>query len=134
MVSQTGHLFDPQPDHHLTIAIDETNVKADNYQVYVWAAVDVDTFEIIHIEASPGRSDLDLLLFIKQVMKRCRGQPVLLVDCGPWYNWHWMTSIYHVSLSRNVEGRLSVEAGFGLLKYRTRLFYSRFSTEVLGYW
>lgn len=82
-----AHLFDPEPDYHSTVAINETKLKVEETEVYVWAAVDVETFEVIHIEVSPGRSDLDALLFVKQVLKRCRGDPVVLVDRGPWYNW-----------------------------------------------
>jgi len=82
-----AHLFEPEPDYHATVAVDETKVSVEDDEVYVWAAVDVDTFEVVHIEVSPGRSDLDALLFIKQVLKRCRGQPVIVVDRGPWYNW-----------------------------------------------
>ncbi|WP_256546645.1 hypothetical protein [Halobellus inordinatus] len=62
-------------------------MKVEDTEVYVWAALDVQTFEVVHIEVSTGRSDLDALLFIKQVLKRCRGDPVVLVDRGPWYNW-----------------------------------------------
>ncbi|MFC6964776.1 DDE-type integrase/transposase/recombinase [Halocatena marina] len=69
------------------MAVDETKVSVEDNEVSVWAAVDVDTFEVVHIEVSPDRSDLDALLFIKQVLKRCRGQPVIVVDRGPWYNW-----------------------------------------------
>lgn len=47
----------------------------------------METFEVIHIDVSTGRSDLDALLLIKQVLKRCCGDPVVLVDRGPWYNW-----------------------------------------------
>jgi transposase-like protein len=65
-------------------------------EVYVWAAVDMEIFEVIHIEVSPGRSDLDTILFIKQVSKRCRGDPVVLVDGGPWYNWA-LHDLDHVS-------------------------------------
>jgi putative transposase len=56
-------------------------------EVYGWAADAVDTVEVIHIEVPPGRSDLNALLFIKQVLKQCRGEPVGLVDRGPWYDW-----------------------------------------------
>jgi len=82
-----AHLFEPEPDHHATVAVDETNVNVEDDEVYVWAAVDVDTFEVVHIEVSSGRSDLDALLFLKTLLKRCRGQPVIFVDRGPWYNW-----------------------------------------------
>jgi hypothetical protein len=79
-------LFDPEPDHHSTIAIDETKLKLEETD-YVWAAIDVVTFDVVHIEVSPGRSDLDALLFIKQILKRCRGDSVAIVNFGPWYNW-----------------------------------------------
>ena len=121
-----AHLFDPEPDHHSTIAIDETKLKVEETEVYVWAAIDVETFEVIHIEVSPGRSDLDALLFIKQVLKRCRGDPVVLVDRGPWYNWP-LDDLELCESRRETWGERSlVEAWFGLLKYRTRLFYNRF--------
>jgi putative transposase len=82
-----AHLFDPEPDHYLTIAIDETKLKVEDTEVYVWAAIDVEAFEVVPIKVSPRRSDLDALLFIKQVLKCCRGDPIVLVDRGPWYNW-----------------------------------------------
>ncbi|ELZ36980.1 transposase, IS240 [Halorubrum saccharovorum DSM 1137] len=82
-----AHLFDPVHDYHSTVAIDETKLKVEETEVYVWAAVDVGDFERLHIEVSPGRSDLDALLFVKQVLERCRGEPVVLVDRGPWCNW-----------------------------------------------
>jgi putative transposase len=46
----------------------------------------VDIFKVIHIEVSPDRSDLNASLFVKQVLKHCRSDPVVVVDCGPWYN------------------------------------------------
>lgn len=56
-------------------------------EVYVWAAVDVDTFEVIRVEVSPSWSDLDALLFHKQLLKRSRDQPVIVIDRGKWYTW-----------------------------------------------
>lgn len=49
-----AHLFNLEPDYHSTVAIDATKVNVEDTEVYVWAAVDVDTFELIHIEVSPG--------------------------------------------------------------------------------
>jgi len=43
----------------------------------------MDTFEVVHIEVSPGRSNLDALLFLETVRRRCRGQLVIVVDRGP---------------------------------------------------
>jgi putative transposase len=81
-----AHLFDPEPNHHATLVVNETKVSVEDEEVYVWAAVDVDTFEVVHIEVSPGRSTLDALLFLKTVLKRCCGQHIVVVDRGPWYN------------------------------------------------
>jgi len=82
-----AHLFDPEPDHKSTVTVDEMKIRIEDVEVYIWAAIDVDTFEVVYIGVSPGHSDLDVLLFLKQVLKRCRGQPVIVGDCGPWYNW-----------------------------------------------
>lgn len=62
-------------------------MRVEDDEVYKWAAVGVDTFEVVDIEVSPGQSDLNVLLFLKTVLKRCRGKPIILVDRGPWYNW-----------------------------------------------
>jgi len=64
-----AHLFDPDPDHHATVAVDETKVSAEDDEIYVWVAVDVDTFEVVHIEVSSGRSDLNAGLFLETVLK-----------------------------------------------------------------
>ena len=77
-------LFDPEPDEHGTVVVDETKVVVDDREVYVWAAIDRHTYEVIHVEALPGRSALDALLFLRIVLERCRGRPVIVVDRGPW--------------------------------------------------
>lgn len=119
-----AHLF--EPDYHSTVAVDETKISVEDDEVYVWAAVDVDTFEVVHIEVSPGRSNLDALLFLKTVLKRCRGQPVIIVDRGSWYDWV-LDDLDLCESRRKTWGKQSlVEAWFDLSKYRTRLFYSRF--------
>lgn len=114
-----AHLFEPDPDNHATVAVGETKVSVEDDEVYVWAAVDVGTFEVVHIEVSPGRSDLDALLFLKTVLKRCRGQPVIIVDRGPWDNWA-LDDLDLCESRRETWGERSlVEAWFGLFKYRT---------------
>jgi len=62
-------------------------ITIEDQELYVWAAIDVVTFEVVHVEVSPGRSELDALLFLKTVLERCHGEPVILADRGPWYNW-----------------------------------------------
>ena len=67
------HLFDPDRDRRQAVAVDETKLEIEDEEVYVWAAVDVDTFELLHVDVSPGRSSLDALLFLTEVLKYCRG-------------------------------------------------------------
>ena len=92
-------------------------MKLEETEVYVWAADAMDTVEVIHIEVRPGRSDLNALLFIKQVLKRCRGESVVLIDRGPWYNWA-LDDLDLCESRRETWGERSlVRAWFGLLKY-----------------
>jgi putative transposase len=48
--------------------------------IYVWSAVDVDSKELLALEASYGRSSLNAL-------KMCTNKPLVLVDKDPWYRW-----------------------------------------------
>jgi putative transposase len=42
---------------------------------------------VLPVEISPGRSNLDGLLFLNEVLKWCRGRPLVRADRGPWYDW-----------------------------------------------
>ena len=55
--------------------------------VYVWSAVDVDSRELLALEASYGRSCLNALAFLKKALKMCTNKPLVIVDKGPWYRW-----------------------------------------------
>jgi putative transposase len=124
---QLSELFDPEPDRHRTVAVDETKVAVEDLAVYVWAAIDVDTFEVIHVEVSPGRSELDALLFLETVLERCRGEPVVLADRGPWYNWPLDDLDLPCQSRRETWGERSlVEAWFFVFKYHTMQFFDRF--------
>lgn len=77
------HLFEPDCQDRNEIAVDETKVEVDGEEVYVWAAVDCETLEVLHVDVSPGQSSLDALLFLKDVLKPCRGRPAPAGDRGP---------------------------------------------------
>ena len=53
--------------------------------VFLWAARDVDTKEVLTFRASFTRSSLDAEIFLKQVLEYCENKPLFLVDKGPWY-------------------------------------------------
>jgi hypothetical protein len=82
VVSETGAPVRFGPDHNSTTAINETKLNIEEPEVHVWTAPEAETFKIVDIEA-----DLDALLFIKQVLKRCRGDPVVPLGRGLWYYW-----------------------------------------------
>ena len=120
-------LFEPEPDEHDTVVVNETKIAVEDEEVYVWAAIDLHSYEAIHVEVSPGRSELDALLFLKTVLKRCRGRPVVVVDRGPWYNWSLEDLDLECDHRKETWGdRSIVESWFGLFKLRTRQFFDRF--------
>ena len=130
-------LFEPDRDRRQAVTVDETKLEIEDKEVSVWAAVDVDAFETLHMEVSPGRSGLDAFLFLKEVLIYCRGQPVVLADRGLWYDWP--LEQLDCEPKRETWGdRSLIEALFGVLKYRTMLFRHRFrhysTTESTESW
>lgn len=97
--------------------MDETKVNVNGWDVYCWAAVDVHSFEIVHLGVTPGRSCLDALLFLKTVLEGCRGKPLLIIDHGPWYTWS--LDLFECPLHLETFGTRSlIESVFFILKYR----------------
>lgn len=70
-----------------TVAIDETKLKVDGKHIYLWAAIDVDTREILAVHVSSARCHLDTYISLRKVLKKCRNKPFVIVDRGPWYPW-----------------------------------------------
>jgi putative transposase len=119
------HLFEPDRQHREVIAVDETAVEVDGEEYWVWAAVDTDTFEVVHVDVSPGQSALEAYLFLHEVLQRCRGRPVVKADRGPWYNWP--LDDLSCAFERETFGERSlIEAWFSVFKDRTRRFWGRF--------
>ncbi|MCR8501921.1 MAG: DDE-type integrase/transposase/recombinase [Crenarchaeota archaeon] len=65
------------------MAIDEIELKVEKTVVYVWSALDVDSEELLALEASYYRSCLNTLKFIRKVLKLCLNKPKIIVDRGP---------------------------------------------------
>ncbi|MFQ6134859.1 MAG: DDE-type integrase/transposase/recombinase [Nitrososphaerales archaeon] len=78
-----GLLQDGPPKRRRCIAVDETKLKEDGCQLFVWAAIDVDTKELLAVYVSYQRSSLNTYLFMRRVLARCVGKPTVLVDGGP---------------------------------------------------
>jgi len=58
-----------KPGIRRCIAVDETKLSVKGVYVYVWSAVDVDSRELLTLEASYGWSSL--LAFLKKALKMC---------------------------------------------------------------
>jgi len=76
-----------KPRYRRCIAVDETKLCVKGVWVYVWSAVDVDSGELLALEASYGRSCLNAITFLKKALKLCSNKPLVIVDRGPWYRW-----------------------------------------------
>ena len=66
------------------IAIDETKIKLEKNQIFVWA-IDVDSKECLSIWASGGRSSFHAYVFLKEILRYCESKPEIVVDRGFWY-------------------------------------------------
>jgi transposase-like protein len=76
-----------EPRYGRCIAVYETKLRVKKSYVYIWSAVDVDSKELLALEASYGRSSLNAPSFLKKALRMCTDKPLVLVDKGPWYRW-----------------------------------------------
>jgi putative transposase len=107
------------------IAVDETKIKLNSAQIFVWAAIDCETKELLGIKATKGRSTADAYFFLLRIKKLCKGRTVCHVDGGPWYIWaaKKVGFIYE----RTVGGlRNAAEQFFSIFKERTKRFWNIF--------
>jgi len=49
--------------------------------------VDVDSGELLALEASYSRSCLNTITLLEKALKLCSNKPLVIVDRGPWYRW-----------------------------------------------
>jgi putative transposase len=112
------------------VAMDETKLKIHGRQVFVWAAIDVETKELLAVYASYYRSHINTLVFLRRVLDTCTNKPVVLVDGGPWYPWpleRYGLPWLHVTFGY----RNAIERLFRTLKERTRRFYNNLTSDRL---
>jgi len=105
------------------ILIDETCIMNQGRKLYLWAAVDMNTQEIVAYHSSIYRNSIEAGLFLRKVLNKCSNKPIVVSDKGPWYipafermkidYWHNTFSV-----------RNPVEQLFKLVKDRTRVFYN----------
>ena len=118
-------LKQPTKKKRRLIAIDETKIKLEKKQIFVWAAIDVDSKECLAVWASDGRSSFHAYVFLKEILKYCSNNPEIVVDRGFWYLW----ALQRLGISYRHEtfgSRNAVEGFFSRFKERTKRFWNRF--------
>jgi putative transposase len=110
------------------VAMDETKLRLQGRNIFIWAAIDIDTKELLSIYASYQRSSINTMIFVKKVLNTCTNKPVILVDGGPWYPWtlqRYGLKWLHVTFGE----RNSIERYFRTFKERIRRFYNNIPSK-----
>jgi len=122
--------FKPSKRARRLVAVDESVLKINGQTCYLWAAIDVDTNEILAVYASRGRGIPNAIKFLKMVLRSCDGKPIVVVDRGPWYRWALerlgMTYFHETFGNRN-----RIERWFRELKNRTKRFHNNVNSKKL---
>jgi transposase-like protein len=84
-VHRFSSLFRPFRRVRRLVAVDEAVLKVGGQTCYLWAAIDVDTDEVLAVYASRGIPSA--IKFLRKVLDSCECKPVIVVDRGPWYRW-----------------------------------------------
>ena len=117
-------IFSVKSKKRRAIAIDETKIKIQGKWRFIWAAIDVDSWEVIVTWVTEGRSCFEVLQFIRKVMSLCKDRPMIYVDKGPWYKW----TLDRLGVRwehRTFGPRNPIEQWFGILKHRIKRFCKR---------
>jgi transposase-like protein len=136
-VHRFSSLFRPSRRKRRLVAVDETVLKVNGQTCYLWAAIDVDTNEILALYASRGRGIPSAIKFLRKVLDLCEGKPVIVVDRGPWYRWALerlgMTYFQETFGNRNRidRNRIRIERLFRELKKRMKKFYNNVNSKTL---
>ena len=117
-------IFKIQKTTRRMIAVDETKIKIKGKWHILWAAVDIETWDVLGVWVTQGRSSIEAYSFLRSVLNRCENTPKILVDGGPWYKpalERLCVEWEHITFGL----RNPVEQWFGILKHRINLFYNR---------
>jgi len=129
-VHRFSSLFRPSRRVRRLVAVGETVLKVNGQTCYLWAAINVDTNEILALYASRGRGIPNAIKFLKMVLRSCDGKPIVVVDRGPWYRWaleRLGITYFHETFGNNNR----IERLFRELKERTKRFYNNVNSKNL---
>ncbi len=129
-VHRFSSLFKPSKRARRLVAVDETVLKVKGQICYLWAAIDVDTNEILAVYASRGRGIPSAIKFLRKVLDSCEGKPVIVVDRGPWYRWA-LDRLGMTYFQETFGNRNRIERWFREMKERTKRFYNNVNSKKL---
>ena len=110
------------------IAVDETGIKINGEKKYLWAAIDVESREVLAVWITVTRNYWIARDFLLVVLKSCEGRPVFLVDRAKWYKSAFKSlglDFVHITFGP----RNSVERWFRTVKERTKRFWNNFRSN-----
>jgi putative transposase len=127
-VHRFSSIFRPSRRVSRLVAVDEAVLKVSGQTCHLWAAIDVDTNEILAVYASRGIPSA--IKFLRKVLDSCEGKPRIVVDRGSWYRWALdrlgITYIHETFGNRN-----RIESWFREMKNRTKMFYNNINAKTL---
>ena len=82
---RAAKIFQVQKVERKIIVMDETKIKINGKWHFLWAAVDIENWDVLGIWVTQGRSSFEAYSFIRHVLNHCENKPIILVDGGPWY-------------------------------------------------
>ncbi len=121
-------LFKPSRKVRRLITVDKTVLKVNGQLYYIWAAIDVDTNEILAVHASRGIPNT--IKSLKKVLDSWDGKPVIVVDREPWYRWaleKLVIKYFHETFGN----RNKIERLFRELKDRTKKFCNNINAKTI---
>jgi putative transposase len=129
--------FRPQKKQRLVIAVDETKVKWEGRQIYIWNAIDIEDHVVLAVYISVSRTSFDAFYFLKLVLNTCENKPFILVDGGPWYRWAFRR--LGLEWEHQTFGeRNHIEQWYNQYKARVKRFWKRFpyhsSLQSINQW
>lgn len=131
------HLFLIRSRKRRAIAVDETKIKIQGKWMYIWAAIDIDTWDVLATWVSQGRSGFEAISFMRKVLQQCDNKPIVYVDRAGWYRWA-LNRLGVPWEHRTFGPRNPIEQWFGILKQRIKRFYKRWphnaSIEQVNSW
>jgi transposase-like protein len=77
-VHRFSSIFRPSRRVRRLVAVDETVLKVSGQTCYLWAAIDVDTKEVLAVYASKGRGIPSAVKFLRKVLDSCECKPLIL--------------------------------------------------------